>query len=115
MVGMAYKTGTDTFPKDAVKAVHYFRIAAEQGDGGAAGMLAMAYHEGEGVPQSDTVALAWAGVAYAERAPNGAELENLLIGVMTPDEVAQARQILHNLMGHILSHYQRNLARGLGY
>ena len=75
----------------------------------------MNYYHGEGVPQSNAAALAWACIAEVERDPNATELKNLLIGVMTPDEVDQARQIFQRLADPIISRYQRNLARGLGY
>jgi TPR repeat protein len=120
MVAMAYYSGTDTFPRNLTKYAHYLRIAADNGSVPAAAMLGTAYHDGEGVPQSDAAALAWEFMAKAigptpEGLPSPDVAINALIGIMTPEEVAQAQQIFHSLGDNWLRRVQRNRARGLGY
>ena len=46
-------------PEDDVEAVRWYRLAAEQGNAGAQGMLGAMYAEGEGVPQDYAEAVRW--------------------------------------------------------
>lgn len=123
-VAKAYMYGTDTFPHDSFKYVHYLRIAIDKDDGvvagQAAGLLSIAYSDGEGVPQSYAYALAWAMVSSTLRhepdgGPSSQEGINILMGMMAPDQIRQGYQIFHNLGENRLHRLYQNRARGLGY
>jgi Sel1 repeat-containing protein len=63
-VASAYQFGTDTFPRNPAKALHYYGIAAEHGNGNAAALLALEFYTGaNGVPQDYVSAYAWMIVA----------------------------------------------------
>src|SRR5882724_2214578 len=58
-LGFRYHFGHDGLPEDHVKAVEWYRKAAEQGLAGAQGCLAGMYESGHGVPQDDAEAFKW--------------------------------------------------------
>jgi TPR repeat protein len=57
-------------PRDKVKAAEWYRKAAEQGNTGAQGTLAMLYTMGQGVPQDDAEAYFWFDLAASAESPN---------------------------------------------
>ncbi len=54
-------------PRDPAQAVHWWRVAAEAGDGDAAAMLGAALHMGQGVAADPVEAMAWLIVGSARR------------------------------------------------
>ena len=54
-------------PRDYAAAAYWYGQAAEQGDAGAAYILASMYEHGDGVPQDDQRALRW----YVEASAGG--------------------------------------------
>lgn len=88
-VGVLYASG-DGVQRDLVKALHWYRSAAEQGDAAAQNNLGVLYATGQGVSQDETEALHW----YRKAAAQGHSLaqhnlEGLRGGVLDaalPDE-----------------------------
>lgn len=110
MVGTAYQYGTDTFPKDSAKALHYFTIAAEHGDGKSASILAHAFYFGDGAPQDFVSALAWGTIA-AGMGEDTSTLTHSINARITGDEYSQAIEKFNAIKARIL----HNMAHGQGY
>ena len=79
-------------PQDVVKAVKWYRKAAEQGYAGEQNNLGFMYDKGKGVPQDAVEAYTWFAVA----ADNGHELakDNLAMvkSLLNQDQLAVAQQ-----------------------
>jgi TPR repeat protein len=77
VLGSFYRDGNQV-PKNTVKAVKWFTLAAERGDIAAQVYLAFMFFKGEGVPVSKSEALNW----WMKAADNGDSKSQLLIGCM---------------------------------
>ena len=110
MVAMAYRYGTDTFAKDSAKALHYFTIAAEHGDGKSAGILAFAFYFGDGAPQDYVRALAW-GIIAQGMGEDTSSLTHSINGRITSDEYQRATRESDAIKARVFG----NMARGQGY
>jgi TPR repeat protein len=58
-LGSHYATGSGSLPEDFVESVRWYRLAAEQGHGGAQTSLGFRYRYGRGVPEDDVEAVRW--------------------------------------------------------
>jgi TPR repeat protein len=70
--------------RDYAEAAKWYRKAANQGDADAQTILGSMYGEGKGVPM-------WYSLAAAQ-SEKARSLLNLLEGMMTPDEIAEAQK-----------------------
>ena len=90
MLGYMYAHG-DGVAEDDAEAVRWFRLAAEQGVTEAHTALGLSYTRGEGVPEDLVTGYAWLTVA-AEQGESSAKVgRGLLNGVLTEDQIAEAR------------------------
>ena len=58
-LGRMYAIGSGSLPEDFVESVRWYRLAAEQGHGGAQTSLGFRYRYGRGVPEDDVEAVRW--------------------------------------------------------
>ncbi|WP_188630951.1 SEL1-like repeat protein [Oceanisphaera marina] len=75
-----------------VECSRFFR-AAEQGYAGAQYNLGLMYLRGEGVPQNDVVAYAWASAAAANGEEAGVTLRDIAAEKLTKTERAKAQAL----------------------
>ncbi len=66
-IGLLYTHGGDGLPQDYVKAIDFFRKAAEGGDADALYDLGWAYEQGLGVPADRQRAIEWYSKAAGKR------------------------------------------------
>ena len=83
-------------PQDYLEAAKWYRLAADQGEGVAQGMLATMYANGKGVSQDNNQALLWANIAAANGNKDMIVFRNLLIEEMIPDQISQAEHLAKN-------------------
>jgi len=73
------------------------RARAEQGDADAQFALGVAYADGLGVPQDDVQAHMWFNLVASRltgtRREEAVESRNIVAGLMTPDQLAEARRL----------------------
>jgi len=77
-------------PADAKKAFSLYMRAAKKGYGPAQNELAFLYFKGEGVPQSDTLAYVWWGLAAASRTPFAVSYKQSMAKEMTSKQLREA-------------------------
>jgi uncharacterized protein len=90
-LGAMYGEGRSV-PQDNAQAVAWFRKSAEQGNADSQYLLSMNYITGTGVPMDYVQSYKWLNLAAARGSKAGAELRDKVIKVMTPAQVAEARQ-----------------------
>jgi TPR repeat protein len=90
-LGAMYGEGRGV-PQDNAQAVAWFRKSAEQGNADSQYLLSMNYITGTGVPMDYVQSYKWLNLAAARGSKAGAELRDKVIKVMTPAQVAEARQ-----------------------
>jgi TPR repeat protein len=77
--------------RDYAEAAKWYRKAANQGDADAQTILGSMYGEGKGVPRDYVWAYMWYSLAAAQ-SEKARSLLNLLEGMMTPDQIAEAQK-----------------------
>ena len=80
-------------PKDAAKAVSWYRKAVKQGDAVAQSNLGLMYAKGEGVPKSFIAAYMWTNLAAAQGYEEGKKARDLLEKLMTRAQIAKAQRL----------------------
>jgi TPR repeat protein len=104
-LGNLYREGDDATPKDYEQALHWYRLAAEQGDAKAANNLGAMYQHGMGVPADMKEAVKW----YRRAAKQGLAVAQwnlavcLLYGSGAKQEVGKAVEWLRKAsrQGHL--------------
>jgi S1-C subfamily serine protease len=76
-IGMFYATGF-CVPKDATKAVEWYRRAADQGEKSGQLYLGLRYADGVGIPKDEIEALAWLNISAASGSDDAARSRDLL-------------------------------------
>lgn len=92
----------DDIPNDYIKAVHWLRKAAEQGDANAQFELGAMYLKGLGVIENEVQAYAWLSLASMQ----GDEAHGLrddLRSQLTSEQLAEARDLARELAARIYS------------
>jgi hypothetical protein len=88
-LGRMYDAGAGV-SKDAVKAVEWLTLAAEQGNQDAPAHLGMIYARGrEGVPKDNTRAYMWLTVATAAGHPLSGSFKSRVEASMSPEQLAK--------------------------
>ena len=82
-----------TVTGQALKAVKWYRLSAEQGDPDAQNDLGMSYMEGEGVPQDNTYAHMWFNISASNESEKAAMNRGIVAKKMTKDQIAQAQKL----------------------
>ena len=87
-----YRWGRGVLPEDHAEAVHWFRLAADQGDPDAQATLGAMYAMGQGVLQESAEALRWLHLAAAQGHPAAPALLGILYdaGERVPQDSAHA-------------------------
>lgn len=98
-LGETYYTGASV-PSDLAEAARWFEKSAEQDYVKAQTTLAMLYASGRGVERDLLQALAWAERAAAKNDPSALRLRSKLVAKLSPEQVAQARQIASQKRNH---------------
>ena len=91
-LGVMYAEGQGVARDDA-EAVKWFRLAAELGDAYAQTNLGVMYAEGLGVAQDYVQAHMWLTLAGAQGLESAAESRDIVVGRMTPAQVAEAERL----------------------
>ncbi len=91
-LGVMYAEGLGVVRDDA-EAVKLFRLAAELGDAYAQTNLGVMYAEGLGVAQDYVQAHMWLTLAGAQGLESAAESRDIVVGRMTPAQVAEAERL----------------------
>jgi len=78
-------------PRDTAEALTWLRLAAAQGDAGAQGSLGLMYALGDGVPRDAVEACAWLLKAEAGGNAQAGRTARLVMGGLTPAQIAQAK------------------------
>ena len=73
--------------------VRWYRLAAEQGLASAQNNLGVMYGSGEGVPENDVTAYAWASLAAAQNTPQAGDLKQTIASQMTRAQIAEAQAL----------------------
>ena len=94
-LGVMYANG-EGVPQDDIRAMKWFRLAADQGDADAQFNLGVMYANGEGVPQDFVQAHTWFNLAAAQGHTNGATNRDLVAKEMTPQQIGQAEELARN-------------------
>ena len=81
----------------------WYRAAAEQGYARAQFNLGLMYGKGEGVPENDVRAYAWANLASAQGLENAVKYKNALRRGMTAEQIAEAQKLSSDLFKRIES------------
>jgi hypothetical protein len=88
LLGFKYLVGDgDCFPTDSGEAAKWFRVGAEQGNGGAQDMLGKLYMQGNGVATDYVQAYKWFRLAGASVSQDGVGLK------MTPAQIDEAKRL----------------------
>ena len=82
-------------PQDYAEALRWYRLATEQGSREAQTNLGLMYAKGEGVPVDYIQAHAWFLLADSD------QLKNLTAKLLTETQLAQARKLSQEFMGHV--------------
>lgn len=93
-LGSRYMAGKGV-KQDNAEAVKWMKRAAEQGDYVSQAALGGAYAQGLGVQQDHIEALKWLTIAQAKKSFMEKQIQtniNLLLGVMTAAQIAEAKQ-----------------------
>jgi TPR repeat protein len=94
-----YEKGQGVTQDDA-QAVKCFRIEADQGDLPAQYKLGFMYYDGRGVPRDYVQAHMWFNLSAAQCSEDEDEvvmkLRDLVAGMMTPQQIAQAQKLARN-------------------
>lgn len=91
-LGGMYDNGSGV-PRDAVEAVKWYRMAAEQGYCPAQSMLGSMYTLGRGVPKDDILAYSWFNLASSQGLAVAEAQRDSLAKSMTPEQIAEAQKI----------------------
>lgn len=95
-LGMLYDKGQGV-EQDYAEAARWYRRAAEQGYPEGQRNLGSMYEHGSGVPLDPVLAYAWYGVASAAGDEIALGLRARVAKVLTPDELARARELARDL------------------
>jgi TPR repeat protein len=79
-------------PRDAALAVHWWRMAAHQGEPDAQARLGAALHTGQGVPADQVEALVWLTRAMSGGSALAANFLGRVRAELTPEAVARAER-----------------------
>jgi TPR repeat protein len=79
--------------EDPLLADKWLHKAAEQGSGDAMRTLGRMYQSGAGVDKNEVQAFMWLDLAAAENDASGTELRNAMLKSMSPDKLAEARNL----------------------
>ena len=97
---MGYMFG-EGVPQDTREAVHWFRLAAEQGVTTAQAALALRYSKGEGVPQDLVEAYKWATIASKGAGDRNAGVPPAhLEDQMTAEQIAEGKRLASEFVPH---------------
>ena len=77
--------------QDYAEAVKWTRLAAEQGNAAAQGNLGIAYHNGNGVPQSPWEAYVWHSIAAANGVRESEKFRDDDARLLSAEDLAKAR------------------------
>ena len=91
-LGLIYYNGAG-IPQNYNEAVYWFTKSAQQGDPKAQNKLGVMYYMGEGVPQSYIHSYAWISLAVSNNHQQARGLIALLEKIMTPKQIATAREL----------------------
>jgi uncharacterized protein len=91
-LGFMYEMGQGV-KQDYAEAVMWYRLAADQGVATAQAGLGFMYEAGRGVPQNYVLAHMWFDLAAVRGFRRAAELRDLLVDHMTPEQVAEAQKL----------------------
>ena len=80
--------------KNDMKAVRWYRLAAEQGYSEAQLNLGIMYAAGEGVPEDSVIGYAWLNIAAAQGVRNAQGLKDFYAEfMMTQTQIAEAQEL----------------------
>ena len=85
-------------PQDDKEAVKWYRLAAEQGDASAQGILGHMYERGQGVLQDNVMAHMWYNVASANGNDNAGGYRDERAGLMTNADISKAQAMARECM-----------------
>ena len=91
-LGGMYARG-EGVPEDYAEGAKWYRLAADQGDAVAQYNLGLMYARGEGVPENYVQAYRWASLAAAAGHQNARKNLQILRGLMTPGQIAEAQRL----------------------
>ncbi len=94
IVATMYRFAQYGAEQDMARALHYYQLAAEQGVAAAQFALGKLLMGGRQVARDDVVALQWLTLAQANGNKRAEEYIRHLVGRMTPEQLAQARESL---------------------
>ena len=80
-------------PKNEETAVKWFKLAAEQGNAYAQGLLGARYAEGKGVIPDWVYVHMWENLAASNGNENGAKLRDFAAKQMTPSQLEKAQDL----------------------
>lgn len=80
-------------PQNHREAVHWYRLAAEQGNAFAQFNLGLMYGTGKGVTENYIQAHKWFNLAAANGNASAAEPRNIVAGLMTQAQIAEAQRL----------------------
>ena len=97
--GMGFAYATDHgIPQDYSEAVHWFRLAAEQGFARTQYNLGVMYAEGRGVPRDYVAAYMWFDLAATQSSGDERDISvtarDALAAGMTPEQIAEAQRLV---------------------
>ena len=93
-LGVMYDTGRGV-PQSNEEALKWYGVAAKQGEARAQYNLGLMYANGQGVPQDYVEAYVWISLSAAEGDRHALDARDYFDGKMTAEQVAKARQRLH--------------------
>jgi TPR repeat protein len=86
-----YANGRDVVQDDA-KAMHWFKLAAEQGHGEAMRGIGLLYSNGRGVAKDQVLAHMWFSLAAAQGDVLAGTWRDAIAGEMTTEELARSEE-----------------------
>ncbi len=92
-LGIVYYVQGQGVAQDYAEAVKWFRLAAAQGYADAQFNLGSVYAQGQGVAQDYIRAYLWSNLAAAQGSAGAAMNRDKLVGLMTPQQIAQAQKM----------------------
>ena len=98
VVGGAYNRGLWDVPEDDPEAVHWYRLAAEQGNAPGQFNLGRMYANGEGVPEDLVYAYMWFDLSAAQGNRSGQRERDLIEQRMTREQIAEAQRLSREWM-----------------
>ena len=80
-------------PRDAMEAVRWYRLAAEQGLVDAQTNLGIMYFSANGVPEDNVLALMWMNLAAAQGNESAGPIREVIMGRMTREQIDEAQRL----------------------